>query len=106
MITMPELMELSYVLQAIGFVFMLFAWGKALKELVKGEKVLATRRLMFAITTVTLVAYLFPVYASYCHFADCFRSGFRDILRVTSGIILFLYGFFKFLLYYTKDNDI
>jgi hypothetical protein len=102
-----NLFTASYILQGIGFVFITLAWGKAFKEYLTGIGLYWTRVLMLIITTVAFFAYLFPAFATICYFIPgCFKPIYRDYLRLASGLILFLYGFSKFILYYTKDDDI
>src|SRR4051812_9773871 len=102
----PILFPVSYVLQALGFVFIFLAWSKALHELRRGQVFYKTRVLLFAITSVALTAYLVPTLLAVCYFVPgCFQPVYRDYMRLFSGIILFLYGFFKFVLYYTKDSE-
>lgn len=100
----PTIMAVSYVLQLIGFFGIAYAWGRSLHELTRGKGVPRTRLLLFIITTVTFSAYIVPVVLSVCYFSPgCFQPYYRDYLRLFSGVILFLYGLFKFLLYYTKE---
>ena len=100
----PQLFALSYILQAIGFLGICYAWYRSLREL-SGAGVPPTRKLLFVITSVALIAYLLPTILSICYFiVGCFKPYYRDYLRLFSGMILFLYGAFKFLLYYTKER--
>ena len=99
-----NLATLSYILQAIGFLGILYAWGRALQELRRGGSVPQTRRLMFFITSVALSAYIVPTLIAICFFVEgCFRPIYRDYLRLFSGFILFLYGSFTAWLYLTKE---
>lgn len=101
----PTILAISYILQFLGFLGIAYAWRCAFREWLTGRIVPKTRTIMLIITSVALVAYIFPAIASICFFIEgCFQPVYRDILRVTSGIILFLYGLFKFLLYYTKEE--
>jgi hypothetical protein len=103
----PTTFAISYVLQLFGFLGIAFAWGKAVVEYRHGKKVYRTRILMLIITTIALMAYVVPSMIAVCYFVKgCFQPIYRDYLRIFSGAILFLYGLFKFLLYYTKDVDI
>lgn len=101
------IIAISFILQAIGFLGILYAWIKALQEFRDGGVFPKTRLLLFIITTVTLSAYIVPTMISICYFKPgCFQPQYRDDLRLFSGIILFLYGLFKFLLYYTKEKEV
>lgn len=96
----------SYILQALGFLGICYAWSRALHELRHGYRYFNTRLLLFVITTVTLSAYVVPTFIALCYFVEgCFQPVYRDYMRLFSGAILFLYGLFKFLLYYTKEDD-
>jgi hypothetical protein len=96
----------SFILQTFGFVFISLAWWKALQELVRGRFFYRTRVIMFVVTTVALLAYIVPTALALCYFAPgCFQPVYRDYLRLFSGLIFFLYGLFKFLLYYTKEAN-
>ena len=101
----PVFMALSYVLQMFGFLGIAYAWGRALQEFRTGRDVPKTRLLLFLITSVALLAYVVPVVLALCYFTPgCFQPYYRDYLRLFSGMILFLYGAFKFVLYYTKEE--
>lgn len=102
-----DLFGLSYLLQAVGFIGISFAWAKAIHEFRTGKQVYSTRLLLLIITTIAFLAYFFPGFAAICYFiAGCFKPYYRAYLRVFSGIILFLYGAAMFILFYTKDHDI
>lgn len=100
----PTVVGISFALQALGFLGIAYAWSRALYELRHGKTVYNTRLLLFIITSITLSAYVVPTLIAVCYFvAGCFQPAYRDYLRLFSGLILFLYGLFKFLLYYTKE---
>ena len=97
---------LSYILQFLGFLGIAYALGRAIREWQTSRVVPRTRFYLLVITSVAFVAYILPAMFSICYFiTGCFQPIYRDILRVTSGIILFLYGGVQFLLYYTKEDS-
>lgn len=104
--TNPSLSITSYILQLLGFIGIFLSWVKALHELRRGERYYSTRLLLFIITSIAFVSYIVPTLLTVCYFMPgCFQPAYRDYMRLFSGIILFLYGLFTFLLYYTKDGD-
>lgn len=97
---------ISYILQAVGSIGIAYAWWRSLVEWRMGKRVPRTRFLLLMITSVALISYILPTLIAMCYFIEgCFRPFYRDVLRVTSGLILFLFGVFEFLLYYTKEDN-
>lgn len=100
------LFPLSYILQAIGFVGIAYAWGRALQEFREGGIFPHTRLILFIITSIAFSAYVLPTLFAICYFLPgCFNPLYRDYLRLFSGLILFLYGTFTAYLYYKKEVE-